>query len=131
MKYLMLTLSFLLFASCKEESQPVTNSLKSEISPKVAAEKNHDDCASCANCQKESFAIKPPNNGSILELGGDVAVLETVLNQETGELRVYVHSGFAKEQIIIEQKELVLKIKNAVVKLTADDKVFLDRNQMR
>lgn len=60
---------------------------------------------------------KAPHGGTLIELGGEFAHLELVL--DAGKLTAYVLDGHSDKPIRIEQKEIVLKVKGAMVSLQA------------
>ncbi len=86
----------------------------------------------CGKCKdRQQFKLKAPNNGTLIKLGGQAALLELVLNKQTGQLKVYVYDGLAEEQKILEQKTLILKLKSVSLVLKANSEgVFSLTNKL-
>ena len=121
MKYFALITCLFIFASCKDEQASRSTQTDSVAKEVVAVEKKASEeahCASgCPSCGvKESFELKAPNGGALMALGGDVAVLELVVNHKEGAMAIYMHDGLAKKQITLEQEKVSLTI-NAAQKL--------------
>jgi len=76
------------------------------------------------------YELKAPNGGALTKLGGDAAVLEVLLDNKIGEMKIYLFDGEAKNQLKIEQKKLNLVIKDLTIALTADEEgVFRVANE--
>jgi hypothetical protein len=67
------------------------------------------------------YEVKAPNGGTLVKLGGDAAVLEVLVDKNTGLMTVYFYDGEAKEQLTLDQKELNLELNNNTITLKADD----------
>ena len=123
MKYLIVCLCLFIFSSCKESAE--ANSAQSNTSTKNSTEEPvklvEDVHVHGPGCKHKHFELKAPNGGTLVKLGGDAAVIEVLLDNNTGELKVNVFDGLAKEQLKIEQKELKLKIQDVFLALKADE----------
>ena len=83
---------------------------KAPLSLKQATAK--DEHVHGVDCGHNHVRVEAPNGGALIKLGGDAAVLEVVLNQTTGELKVYPYTlaGVKTTLVKLEQEELVLNI---------------------
>jgi hypothetical protein len=59
-----------------------------------------------------------PHAGTLVELGGDFAHLELVLDGAAGKLTGYVLDGEAEKPLKLEQREIVLKVKGKPAEFT-------------
>lgn len=60
-----------------------------------------------------------PHGGTLVELGEHFANLELVLDAVSGKLTAYVLDGHADQAIRLEQREIVLKLKDSTLSLQA------------
>jgi hypothetical protein len=140
MKYLLSLLVVISFLSCKDEHAGHDHSGHDHASheghdhgdheghdhgdvkntSKDQSKDSKDEHIHGADCGHNHVRVEAPNGGTLIKLGGDAAVLELVLDQATGELKVYPYTleGVKTTLVKLEQEELVFNIINPKVSLS-------------